>query len=209
MQRLEDLSSPPEVGRFYLVPCVTVGRNPANWTPGRWPVQGPLHSDAEVIGFASPHFHLDLRFLSKRQICNRLANKLSVGGPGHLRTEHVFLTVLTAHAVELRTELRPRKCVRLMPRHPFNISTYVDKWSKWSTPWIFALEEAYADRKLSDCKTCPHRGFRLASVPDDADGAVTCPGHGLRWNRRTGALVRRKTIDESAGSDVSSRLSGV
>ena len=31
-----------------------------------WPVIGPLHEDHEIIGFNDYHFHLDLRFISKR-----------------------------------------------------------------------------------------------------------------------------------------------
>jgi hypothetical protein len=60
IQRIDQLTSPVEVGRYYLVPTVT-----GNWL-GRtkaWPIIGPRHSDVQCLKFDDHHYHLDGRFL--------------------------------------------------------------------------------------------------------------------------------------------------
>jgi hypothetical protein len=72
--------------------------------------------------------------------------------------------------------LRRRKCHREFPEYPRVLAG-----------WMNALEKSCADLTMRNM-TCPHRGMPLESCPRDGD-VVTCPGHGLRWNVKTGEMV--------------------
>lgn len=53
------------------------------------------------------------------------------------------------------------------------------------------LEQQHATARAINCRTCPHRGTPLMSIPVDGDGGVVCPAHGLRWSKATGLLMPR------------------
>ena len=65
IERADKLTSPPIVGKYYLVTVID-----ARWHGNRslWPVRGAMHEDKEIINFHHLHWHLDLRFLTKKQI---------------------------------------------------------------------------------------------------------------------------------------------
>ena len=62
---IETLMAPPVVGQAYLVPTVLY---PWFGKEDAWPVMGPKHTDVEHIRFHDEHYHVDLRFLTERQI---------------------------------------------------------------------------------------------------------------------------------------------
>ncbi|MBD2099232.1 Rieske 2Fe-2S domain-containing protein [Trichocoleus sp. FACHB-591] len=164
--RIEALDSLPVVGAFYDVPCLVCDRT------GSWvPILGDLHSDPE-IGISIMHWHPDARFLSKLQIrlLFRLEDVASV----------LPLVVNRDDIPDSTVQRRVLKCFRQMPEFPVTPRT---------KPFTQGLEKIFSDRKL-ECLSCPHRHFNLADVPVVED-QVTCPGHGLRWNVKTGALVKR------------------
>lgn len=166
---IEDLTEPPVVGQMYMVPCVFS----TSWTEwdssgGEWqPVTGPPHSDAEYINVDKTHYHYDTRFLSEAQI--RTIDKgawLFAGDP---------IKAIATHYTKL--ERRPLVCQRAVLHFK-------------REPWSADLENGYADKRVK-CGTCPHRGLPLLSLPrEPGTDIVTCPGHGLRWDLKTGALVR-------------------
>lgn len=178
----------PQVGRFYTVPCVQlythVGKNrppqPHMWVP----VHGPVHEDAEIIGFPFTHRHVDVRFMSDRQLKRYC--------PSWVTTPQELTAMLTPvsdsdrmarYAPSLETTLRRRKCYRAMPTFRAQSDRVI--------PWMWALEEKYRRCRLDpDNPVCPHRGFYLGDKPE-VDGVVVCPGHGLTWNIRTGRLIPR------------------
>lgn len=188
MKRVTDLSSPPEVGRYYLVPTVA-GKVFELWS--NWPVVGRLHEDSQYISFPWQHYHLDPRFLSAREAKVTGGPFLMFGAP--LQQNEDF----NEHLTSARVIFRRRQCHRPMPPHPCQDDTYESMTGKpvW---WLPSLEDAYQDAQLKPGLVCPHRGASLASMPVDDDGCVTCPLHGLRWHVESGRLVKKTKRAEAA-----------
>lgn len=168
-----------EIGKFYQVPCVL-----GTWESRRtyWPVLGSLHEDGEIIQFPWKHYHIDWRFVTDRLLGADMAYSFAFGLH---RGQHVYAKPLMI-GPRINTDglgrpsLRRRKCHR---EHalPFDVK---------KVAWLPKLEKAHAACKLAG-KVCPHRGYDLTHEPVDAQGFVTCPLHGLRWNAATGALAPR------------------
>ncbi len=187
IERVEGMVLPPVVGKRYWVPCVLVPRQGIGSTPGGWwPVNGRLHDDAD-IGVPEEHYHFDPRFMTKRQFASKVrfwVRRVELLMPPGSRSDEsdVLLSVLPdSEPRSLRQDHRRMTCVRAMPTFPRD---------RVLSSWLPGLEEAHKDVVAKNCRTCPHRGLPLASLPADEHGVVTCSGHGLRWNRATGALVR-------------------
>ena len=158
-----------EVGKFYMVPCV---RGQYFRVVADWPVIGPQHDDADIVGFDHQHYHIDYRFVPER-----LFKPLGYqqGAP--------LMTSVTINPGGLpKPVLRRRKMYRVPP----SVSELL---TRRASSWYFKLQDAYADCKLKPGMICPHRGLPLETCPRDAD-VVTCPGHGLRWHVKTGEMVR-------------------
>ncbi len=156
-----------EVGRYYMVPCV---RGRAETTSSlEWiAVTGPEHEDRGAVFAPYLHWHPDCRFMSARMIAAVQSDQPSVAS----------VIFLSAHLHRRSVEWRRQLCKREMP--PYPPAFFMD-----------ALVLEMGDARLKpDCRTCPHRGVPLNGLPV-RDGAVTCPGHGLRWNLATGEMVRR------------------
>lgn len=174
IEYIRDVRGLPEVGRRYLVPC---GLAIISGKCYSMPLNGPQHADPE-IGLEQEHWHYDLRFISDgfaRQVLSR-----------HYDDPGLWLIHI---ALELRGEVtdQPRKCQRLMPEFPL-VNPHTGKPSMLAE----RLEPRYRDVRLKpDCRVCPHRGISLGGLPSDAEGRVVCPGHGLRWNLRTGEMCPR------------------
>lgn len=172
LQRVSELSAPPEIGRRYLVPVVE-GR--VLKRKGWWPVVGPRHEDAELINFDAQHYHLDPRFLAPGEWNCVSAPVGAWGVVGCYR--HPLIFGPSGRVPKSSPEWRPRLCRRALPAYPRDLA-----------PWLPVLEVAYADCRLTPGLVCPHRGAPLAGLPVE-DGLVTCPLHGLRWNVATGELA--------------------
>lgn len=175
-----------EVGKFYRVPCIkTVAKH--RWDRlwrGEWvPVMGPEHRDDGAVNFPLLHWHVDWRFASAR-LWNRLTAHSIYGESGafHHVVTHYPSTGKFGGELELEpfvqgeVELKRRKCLRPLPTYPLKLAQ-----------WMPKLNEECAHLKLKNM-VCPHRGLPLKGCPQDGD-VVTCPGHGLRWNVKTGELV--------------------
>jgi hypothetical protein len=186
MQRITDLSAPPVPGAFYLVPTV---RYVWNNRDGDWPIVGPKHTDAEVLNFPWPHYHVDLRFIAT-ELAIRLSRRHPAGVTG--------LTVLPLcrHPDGSRDAIAPhpdpvwrrRRCRRAIAPTPRDYYEFV----RGRRALMPALEAAYQDATLiSGPKglVCPHRHAPLGSVAPNCNGHVVCPLHGLKWDLGTGRLV--------------------
>jgi hypothetical protein len=168
-----------EVGQFYKVPCVfgQLGRMPARW----WPVMGGLHDDKAIIGFPLLHYHVDWRFVPERGLyASRRGSYVYPLQTGNGLNDSGFGP----------PQLRRRKCqdVHRLPFEGQRIS------------WMPKLEQTYSACKLAHGHVCPHRGYDLSRETPDAEGIVTCPLHGLRWNINTGELVPRTHCLAAGGS---------
>ena len=165
-----------EVGKYYRVPCVLAHKR--FWCGAGWvPVIGPLHEDAEIINFPDEHFHIDWRFVMPRMLKRAQAFGImsEFARPIQLQTSKFYgyqqQIVLDGPVVKRRL------CRREFGDYP-----------RHKSGWQPILDSAYRDCKLKPGMVCPHRGIPLESVRA-VDGVVTCPGHGLRWNVKTGALA--------------------
>lgn len=166
-----------EVGKFYSVPVV---RTLDNHRPtGYVPILGPLHSDAGIINFPHEHWHIDWRFASK---------PLWAYASGIWRSEsHCYSVVQQPRAVpswglkplideKFGVQVMRMKCKREFPSYPYSKAV-----------WLTELKKKFAGCTLKPGRICPHQGVPVVG-PADGD-IVTCPGHGLRWNIKTGELV--------------------
>jgi hypothetical protein len=165
------------IGAFYVVPCV---RAPLGFYGLKWvPVIGPKHRDLE-LNVDWEHWHVDWRFVPESTFQH--ASRSSITGHPHGKVvsndnpDRWGRQQLTGAA-----ELKRRMCRRAMPDFPAR-----------PRPIWAAMETAQRARcdKLKDGHTCPHRGIDLRPFAKD-DGTAVCPGHGLRWDLRTGLLLAR------------------
>jgi hypothetical protein len=179
-----------EIGKRYSVPCVKTVKN-HKWDRlwrGEWiPVIGPEHQDAEIIGFPWKHWHVDWRFASEGVFKRTVRQKFGFQDSGI-----VFNYVLQRFPVQQENDgtkyetdeafhlgevaVRRVTCKRAMPAYPYKLAT-----------WLPKLATACAGMRMKNM-VCPHRGMPLKGCPLNGD-VVTCPGHGLRWNVKTGELV--------------------
>lgn len=186
-----ELQAPPVPGQSYVVPCV---RFRGSW----WPVTGPEHDDAE-LGVDERHLHFDIRFLSDTRVQQLAEEALDLlrkaadrQGLGTLVAAAWSTLEVAARTLEVAERLalnivgpacetRPR---RMLCRRPQST-----RFSAW---FQLMLEQRFENAVAQDCRTCPHRGLPLTSLPVDDEGGVTCPGHGLRWSASTGRLMPRR-----------------
>lgn len=191
------LTSEPVVGRYYRVPCVRVPeRERLPWIP----VFGPLHDDAEWLNFTAKHFHVDPRFMGDRLLrryvgirwSGRSWAAQSLGRPVSVTDWKTGEPLPGAIYVPTMRRLR---CLRRMPMFPCPLrrldGPVADRKAR---PFDVEYRGAHPDARLINGR-CPHRGIDLRSMPEDPDGMVTCPGHGLRWCPVSDGLADRQLSD--------------
>lgn len=174
LQRVDRLNVPPAVGAFYLVPIVA-----AKWHGilSDWPVLGPLHKDIEFFDFKQEHYHIDGRFLTKRQrsLAEEYAPWRTLAGEVQAAPLHSFdLNPLP------KPTLRRRKCW----------TNYLPYEHNDKKP-IQDVRAAFAGRQCEHGKggwICPHRKVSLGSVLV-VDGIIVCPLHGLKIDAETGIAM--------------------
>lgn len=206
-----DLTAPPIVGHFYLVPCIHY------WWHGQfrwWPVIGPKHEDAEHLNFEATHYHLDRRFLPARcfsrdqspvdrasvRLGKRMwrsadtdlaAAPLSEFGHGAARNPNNSGPEDPGGPLPLPV-LRKRRCIVADVGFPD---------ARPVNPAWRVFHAAYLGRK---CRRdgeghliCPHKGARLGSLAPDRNGLVICPLHGLMIDVVNGHVVKRPEIAQA------------
>ena len=192
LTRSDRLKEPPIVGSWYLVPAILWNRNiwgetldsekllsdlqskGSKW----WPVWGIKHNDADHFNFPALHYHIDPRFLTKRQIAeftNRWSDRTWLQNVQAAPLNHLHLK-----AGPPRPVLRRMRCT-------------IDhsEWGFGDRAAVISLNTAFVGKKCGSGKrglVCPHRHFPLGSVKS-RDGIVTCPLHGLRIDIETGKCV--------------------
>jgi hypothetical protein len=140
--RIDRLTEPAVVGRFYLVPTIF-----AAWPSGirerAWPIIGPKHNDVEFLDFDKHHYHIDARFVADR-----------FHGRGMAYGGDYFQRPLSFDLPEVIW--RPRKMKRQMPPYPFG----------WR-PEVRAIRAAFGGRQCARGKggwICPHKNAPLGSI---------------------------------------------
>ncbi len=188
MENIEHLTSPPVVGETYIVPCVFGRIYPFNYTNQNtprhtWPVLRPSHEDSkytiqtrtvwdgevdseeeycEYDPSTPHHFHVDPRFSPAEWYTDY-----------EVRNEswHTFVGPMAD------IEWREMVCLREM-----SIQRLFTGFHK-----SFVVDHT---GKKSKCMRCPHKGVNLASMPV-VDGVVTCPAHGLRFDKKTMTCITK------------------
>lgn len=190
LERADKLTAPPVVGKFYLVPAIKWSFS-TTWGNGRgpvleqleslpdakwWPVWGRKHNDIEFFNFPNKHYHLDPRFLTKRQWC-----EFDTGWREPLASlQGKPLNHRDLPDGPVRPQLRRMKCTMAHAA-----------WHHDEQQNCVALNRVLAGKQCVKSKLgflCPHQRFPLASV-EPRDGVITCPLHGLRINAETGICI--------------------
>lgn len=149
-----------EVGKVYRVPCVKTHWPKPQWTRSLWiPILMPAHADDDLVEGIGLHYHYDFRFIRKEP--NEADYAYVEGCVDRWKQE-------VKHLV--------RKCYR---------SYAGDNYPNNRIQWFPRLQEKYKCERMKN-NICPHRGVDLSGC---GGLTVTCPAHGLIWNRETGALV--------------------
>ena len=165
------------IGKFYMVPCIKPLHPPRNMR-GWIPIIGPLHEDREFLKFPEEHYHIDWRFVSASQWKSTEYSRAIQPGYEYAIVTSARLKRL-GHPVEDNITEPPRmmrrRCNRAFGAYPNILAR-----------WMQELIDAHKECRLKPGLICPHKGVPLHGIPGDI---VTCPGHGLRWNVKTGELV--------------------
>lgn len=192
MQRVTELTSPPVIGKRYLVPTVEYiwGPGQRNKTPRPWPVLGPMHRDPE-LNFDLDHYHVDSRFVSERAY--RSAANYS-GGTVYRDVNVVFEGVPLNRAdhhwddkgVRTRSTIphppvvwRPLTCKRELHK----VTRVPELARKIEASWV-----GKTCKRGKHGFICPHRNLPLGTIAP-VDGVITCPLHGLRIDAATGVVL--------------------
>ena len=176
LQRITLLTTPPTIGRYYLVPTVLY---PWDGLRMNWPVFLPKHEDKEHLNFNLHHYHVDPRFVGKRGW--RRASQTPYFSRYDRGPFGMFqYKPLSNHGLDHPPIVWKRmKCQR--SEIPY----------RWSNEIAEKLTPHFIGRQCRSGKTgwiCPHKRVPLGSFPA-VDGVITCPLHGLQIDAETGKVV--------------------
>lgn len=177
MKRIDQLTTPPVVGKFYLVPAILWDwgqrGNPQHW----WPVIGPKHNDIEFFNFTAKHYHVDPRFLTHR-------HKIYLSPSRYGSAEQTVLgQPLNNRDLPEGPESpmwRKMKCSKSYVDYPFG-----------ETEQVIQINKHWAGQQCDRSKfgwICPHRNVHLGSVAA-ISGVITCPLHGMKIDAVTGKVL--------------------
>lgn len=175
IKRVDQLKEPTIVGQYYIVPTID-----EIWYGYRshWPVIGPPHTDIEFFNFELVHYHIDGRFLSKRQ----LDKAEGYGFPSVIQSAPVHAPRYTEGAKLPHPVYKRLRCR----------SNHVEYVQHHQDP-IKGIIAYYAGHQCDQGKAgwiCPHRKASLGSI-NPINGIITCPLHGLQINAETGICLSR------------------
>lgn len=169
MQRVDEVVGLLIEGKHYLVPTI-VGSIGGTGPMQSHPIIGPRHYDVEFFGVHVPHYHLDLRFvLSESRSNNNHSVAAGRQRDGSLPPVVYKKMKCTAACVVLSN---------VTGNEPGAYEQLVEHFrgaqcgGSAKTGWV-----------------CPHKGMPLASQYIDPKWIITCPGHGLKIDSRTGKVV--------------------
>jgi hypothetical protein len=185
--KIEDATT-VRVGGVYLVNCAMFEAKHVHPGFERFsgieiliPLLGDLHEDPEIEPELGAHWHIDWRFIPSpmyEAFSNAAvhAEVTSRGFRPYNANLHLAIVVKASGA----SAEPSRKALVCWRAH----AIYNRK-----ALFLPLLERMYKSKRVCN-NVCPHKGISLVGAPEDANGARTCPGHGLTWGRN-GCLVRR------------------
>ncbi|MBB3591698.1 hypothetical protein FHX08_002042 [Rhizobium sp. BK529] len=188
IQRIDELTQPAEVGRYYLVPTVT-----GAWYDqiAAWPVIGPKHNDRHCLNFVHDHYHLDARFMPSpggNEYSKRAYWRSAWGSPLQINRQ--------CNPDGLPTPVwKKLLCKRATnPAVPGLIEDINEAVEVGNSPqWKCHVDEWVGRQAKRDGRgwICPHRPVSLADQPV-VEGVITCPLHLLRIDAATGIVLPLK-----------------
>lgn len=160
--RVDEIVGSLDEGRRYLVPTVK-----GEWLNthgiGDWPVIGPRHKD-EDLGVNISHYHIDHRFVAEAEF---------------KRDDNTVVNESCDAPVRYKLWRCLQACVVLS-----NVRV--------AGKGVDSFYQSFAGKRCEGSQragwTCPHRGVWLGSQPA-IGGVITCQGHGLRIDARTGRVL--------------------
>lgn len=178
VERVDQLTAAPEVGRFYLVPAILWAwggylSRPKSW----WPVIGPKHDDLEFFQFKHKHYHVDPRFLTKRLKAQVYPSRYGSAEQSVLGQPINSVALPEGPPPPV---LRKMKCTLRFVDYPFG-----------DTDPVMAINRHYAGQQCDQSKfgwICPHRNVQLGSIMP-IGGVITCPFHGMRIDMVSGKCL--------------------
>lgn len=179
LQRVTELTAPPVVGRWYLVPTVRFGY--LSEFARDWPVFLPKHEDARFFAFDDQHYHVDPRFLAKS-----LMALLGCDIEDSLQQSQRAPLAKTLYGRWSVAELpapvwRRRLCQLPEAVYQFGHNERVNK-----------LRDHFAGQHCKSNRhgwVCPHQNWPMGSLAPDEEGVLTCPLHGLRVRASDGLVL--------------------
>lgn len=172
LQRVDRTDQPLVVGRYYLVPVVTM-----TWHGhlSSWPVIGPPHTDVEFFNFTKEHYHIDGRFLSVPQW--KIAEESYRTAENNIQSAPLH----PARGKDLpKPTIEKRRCNRPDLAYVHGHQEPIQQ-----------IRTHFAGTQCERGKggwICPHRKASLGSVAA-VDGVITCPLHGLQIDAASGLVL--------------------
>lgn len=182
MKRADQLTEPPVVGEFYLVPCYVTPREVTEldyeYKDGELvemsgnayeyvtPIINHLHTDREN-GQSMAHYHADYRFEPYG------INQVNMSGAYH----RIF----------------PHDDVHKNKKIEYRVMICRSTAQTGVTPSNM-IRRSNLKHKCIHKGKCPHRGYDLSSVVP-VNGEITCPLHGLRFNAHTKELLHDPMLE--------------
>lgn len=143
-----------------------------------WPVIGPLHHDAELVGFPYLHFHIDGRFLDRRTW-----RRLDFWHDHHDAAMECIAKPLSFRWLGELLEHPPVAFHRRLCQRNY-------QWPERIHGSFPKLHQHFAGtvcKRARGAIVCPHQGVRL-TIPTQSDGFVRCPLHGLVIDAASGVV---------------------
>lgn len=197
LQRIDELTAPPVIGKRYLVPHVLYPwLHHGEHQPRLWPVIGPKHDDDKHLQFPWQHYHVDGRFLNAREwaLAGKYIAESYAIPPAFVTGPETTIAGVPLQRVKDHRDhsviphpepvYRPRVCRRHVP--------YVSLVTRAESPFLrlWAAFEGKPCSRAGGVMICPHKGAPLSGIAPDADGNITCPLHGLRFTPDGQAVSR-------------------
>lgn len=203
MVSIDQLTSPPRIGRSYEVPCLVPTEKFRlqskadilqfhseamwDWLNGIRPVLLPLHEDPQ-LGVPVNHYHIDLRFCSPLRL-QAFQDSMIDRMPPTIEWHHAVDLYTEAHHPSFRLEWLSLNCYRHFPE-------FVPQPQHKQ---FYQFLRSFVGKPL-ECGKCPHRSMNVAALSrlGNQDERVVCPGHGLiidlKQNRVVGLMMHEVKV---------------
>lgn len=180
MERIVDLIKPPTLNEKYVVPHYPVILGHIGKRQKKWyvPVLLPAHDD-KLLGFPFWHYHIDFRFFSTSDLVNyreRFITKYH-----NVPKEYWAAFLSNINAINTYSNTPEFKSIKWFPKK------YVNSDIKINVE-LSVLQDKFKG-KTYKCDKCPHKGINLLDQIPNENGIITCPAHGLKFQKQNNKII--------------------